>query len=75
MVADEFQHHGIGTLLLEELARAAWARGVTHFVAEVLVSNTAMLKVFFDSHYEVEWDERDGTVQLRFPDRPGSDVQ
>lgn len=70
VVADEFQHHGIGTLLLEELARAAWARGVTHFVAEVLVSNTAMLKVFFDSHYEVEWDERDGTVQLRFPIDP-----
>ncbi len=66
VVADEFQHHGIGTLLLEALAQAAWPRGVTHFVAEVLVSNTAMLRVFFDSPYEVEWDERDGTVQLRF---------
>jgi len=66
VVADEYQHHGIGTLLLEELARAAWPRGVTHFVAEVLVSNTAMLRVFFDSRYEVDWDERDGTVQLRF---------
>jgi GNAT superfamily N-acetyltransferase len=70
VVADDFQHHGIGTLLLEELARAAWARGVTHFVAEVLTSNTAMLRVFFDSHYEVEWDERDGTVELRFPIDP-----
>jgi GNAT superfamily N-acetyltransferase len=27
VVADEFQHHGIGALLLDELARAAWQRG------------------------------------------------
>jgi len=70
VVADDFQHHGIGTLLLEELARAAWPRGITYFVAEVLTSNTAMLRVFFDSHYEVEWDEQDGTVELRFPIDP-----
>jgi GNAT superfamily N-acetyltransferase len=70
VVADSFQHHGIGTLLLEELAGAAWDRGITHFAAEVLASNAAMLRVFFDSHYEVEWDDRDGTVQLRFPIDP-----
>jgi len=70
VVADDYQHHGIGALLLDHLARAGWSRGITGFMAEVLVGNTAMLRVFYDSHYEVEWGEQQGTVQIRFPIDP-----
>ena len=74
VVADGYQHHGLGTVLLDRLAQAAWPRGITHFVAEVLVGNAAMLRVFFDSHYAVEWDQREGTIQLRFPIDPAGRV-
>lgn len=47
-VADHLQGHGLGTLLIEHLAAAAEQRGITHFVAEVLSENHAMLDVFRD---------------------------
>lgn len=67
VVADEHQQHGLGSLLLDELARAGRQRGVTAFRAETLAENTGMLDVFRHSGYpltsHVEW----GTVSLRFP--------
>jgi hypothetical protein len=72
VVADDFQHHGIGSLLLDHVPRAAWRRGITGLMAEVLVGNTAMLRVFFDSRYEVEWDGVQGTVRLRFSIDPAA---
>ena len=45
-MADDHQHQGLGTRLLEGLERAARPFGVTHFVADTLFSNTAMLHVF-----------------------------
>ena len=42
-VVDEMQRKGLGRILLERLVEAARERGVTHFRAEVLASNTAML--------------------------------
>ena len=43
VVDDEYQHHGIGSELLDELADAALARGVTVFRAETLAENRTML--------------------------------
>ena len=37
---------GLGTILVEGLAAIAEERGITHFVAEVLCENRAMLDVF-----------------------------
>ena len=51
-VADEFQGMGLGTLLLERLAAAAPAIGVYVFEADVLATNTAMLRVFAASGYD-----------------------
>jgi acyl-CoA synthetase (NDP forming)/GNAT superfamily N-acetyltransferase len=51
-VADEFQGMGLGTLLLERLAAAAPAIGVYVFEADVLTTNTAMLRVFAASGYD-----------------------
>jgi GNAT superfamily N-acetyltransferase len=45
-VADHLHGCGLGTILIERLARVAEQRGITHFVAEVLCENRAMLDVF-----------------------------
>ncbi len=47
-VADHLHGRGLGTMLIELLARAAEQREITHFVAEVLCENRAMLEVFRD---------------------------
>jgi GNAT superfamily N-acetyltransferase len=70
VVSDEFQHHGIGALLLDELARAAWDRGVTSFRAETLCENRAMLDVFRHSGFPISSSVEYGTVTLRFPIEP-----
>jgi GNAT superfamily N-acetyltransferase len=67
VVADEFQHHGIGTLLLDELARAAKDRGVETFRADTLAENSAMLDVFRHAGFPVTSSIEYGTVTLRFP--------
>jgi len=45
-VADAEQGHGVGTLLLEQLAHVARARGIGRFCAQVEMDNAAMLDVF-----------------------------
>jgi L-amino acid N-acyltransferase YncA len=45
-VADHLHGRGLGTILIERLAVIAEERGITHFVAEVLSENRAMLDVF-----------------------------
>ncbi len=70
VVADEYQHHGIGSLLLDELARAAWQRGVEVFRADTLAENGAMLDVFRHAGFPVTSGIEYGTVTLRFPIAP-----
>ncbi|MGP0108236.1 MAG: N-acetyltransferase family protein [Acidimicrobiales bacterium] len=65
--ADDYQRDGIGTLLLEHLAEAAWRNGITRFVAETLVENRDMLGVFFDSGFPVTSASDSGTISVRFP--------
>jgi acyl-CoA synthetase (NDP forming)/GNAT superfamily N-acetyltransferase len=67
VVEDAFQGRGIGSLLLEHLAEAARAAGITRFVAEVLPENRAMLNVFHDAGYHVSREWADGVVHLTFP--------
>jgi GNAT superfamily N-acetyltransferase len=45
-VADHLHGRGLGTVIIERLAVIAEERGITHFVAEVLAENRAMLDVF-----------------------------
>ncbi|MFZ3573047.1 GNAT family N-acetyltransferase [Streptomyces sp. BH097] len=47
-VSDAWHHRGVGTLLLEHLAAAARAEGITAFTADALAENHEMLKVFAD---------------------------
>jgi GNAT superfamily N-acetyltransferase len=67
VVADHFQHHGIGILLLWHLARAARPNSITHFVAETQVDNRGMLGVFRDSGYPITSHVEDEITCLRFP--------
>jgi GNAT superfamily N-acetyltransferase len=64
VVSDEFQHLGIATMLLSELAIRARAVGITEFMAEVLAENVAMLSVFHDTGYPTRSSCEWGTVEL-----------
>jgi len=69
LVADNQQHRGVGTLLLEHLAALARQHGMRRFVADTLAENTAMLKVFADAGFSTdrELDAGSATVRLSFP--------
>jgi GNAT superfamily N-acetyltransferase len=67
VVADDYQHHGIGSLLLDELVRAARRRGITSFRASTLAENQAMLDVFHHAGFPVSTPRERGVVELRFP--------
>jgi acyl-CoA synthetase (NDP forming)/ribosomal protein S18 acetylase RimI-like enzyme len=66
LVADDQQHTGIGTLLLEHLAAAARQEGIGRFVAEVLTNNSAMIGVFRDLGYLPTMTFEGGEVHVAF---------
>ncbi len=67
IVADEHQHHGLGSLLLDTLAEAGRRRGVETFKADTLAENAAMLDVFRHAGFPISSGIDYGTVTLRFP--------
>ncbi len=70
VVADDYQGHGIASLLLDELVLAARERGITTFLADTLSENHAMLHVFLHAGFEVQTETEYGTVYLRFDITP-----
>ena len=70
VVADEFQHQGIGTILLEHLADAALDHGITTFSAQTLADNQDMLDVFMKSGFPVTTARDYGTIRVQFPIEP-----
>lgn len=66
VVADAYQGHGLGSLLLDELARAGRCRGIHEFVAQTLFENKDMLDVFHHSGFQVSSTIDCGVVWLRF---------
>ena len=70
LVADRYQHHGIGALLLEHLANAARPVGITAFTAETQADNRGMMGVFLDSGYPVTSRLEDEIFDVRFPIEP-----
>jgi acyl-CoA synthetase (NDP forming)/GNAT superfamily N-acetyltransferase len=70
LVEDAQQGRGVGSVLLEHLAAAAWERGVRRFDADVLAENQTMIRVFLDAGYQVSrrWDS--GAVRLSFEIAP-----
>jgi RimJ/RimL family protein N-acetyltransferase len=64
VVADEFQHHGLGTMLLERLTERARRIGIGEFKASVLAENSAMLAVFHGAGFPVTQSRTLDVVEL-----------
>jgi acyl-CoA synthetase (NDP forming)/GNAT superfamily N-acetyltransferase len=67
LVDDRLHGKGIGTLLLEQLAQAAWRYGFKQFEAYVLSDNRKMMQVFQSSGYEVIRQRQSNMFQLVLP--------
>jgi CRP-like cAMP-binding protein len=65
-VVDDFQGHGIGTMLLGALACAAELARIDAFVAQVLEENERMRRVFAKAGATFVFDEP-GVVRTEFP--------
>jgi acetate---CoA ligase (ADP-forming) len=69
-VADALQGQGVGTRLLEQLAAAAAAEGISTFIAEVMPDNAPMLRVFADAGFAVSRRIEGGTTEVRLEIAP-----
>lgn len=65
-VADSLHGCGLGTILIERLARVAQRRGIVTFTAEVLPENRAMLDVFRDG-FDARLTFHEGLDSVQFP--------
>ncbi len=74
-IADRFQGHGLGTLLLEALVERARAHGLTHLVGEVLVVNAQMLEVLRDLGLPVTVSMDQGIAEVSIDLRETADHQ
>jgi GNAT superfamily N-acetyltransferase len=75
IVRDDYQHLGLGHRLLESLADAAWARGITAFSAGTLVTNHDMMSVFQHSGFRVTSSVSSGEISVRFSIEPTHDTK
>jgi acetate---CoA ligase (ADP-forming) len=64
-VADELQGRGIATRMLERLAATATVVGIEEFLAEVMLQNSSMLRVFADAGFETTRASAGGTAEVR----------
>ncbi|GAB2599792.1 hypothetical protein GCM10027034_36150 [Ramlibacter solisilvae] len=62
-IDDDFQHRGLGTLLIKHLVLIARARGLRQFVAEMLPENTAMLGLMRKSGLELTTHRDHGVLR------------
>jgi acyl-CoA hydrolase/GNAT superfamily N-acetyltransferase len=71
LVRDDCQDNGIGTAMLKALIKVAREHGIAGFTADVLSSNSRMMRVFHKSGYPVESepDEGEYRVTIRFSKR------
>jgi RimJ/RimL family protein N-acetyltransferase len=64
VVADRSQHRGLGTALLEALARRAGEEGIDHLEADALLENRPMLDVFERSGFPSRRTTRGGVTHV-----------
>ena len=74
-VADADQRRGIGTRLLEQLARRAAAAGIERFLAEVLPDNRGMLTVFEHVGFQLKRERESGVVEVELVLAPTEQYQ
>ena len=72
LFVDDAQHgRGIGTLLLEHLARHARTQGIRQLYGEVLAANADMMRVAHDLAADTAPKLRDGIVEVTLPTEAG----
>jgi GNAT superfamily N-acetyltransferase len=64
VVADEFQHHGLGPMLLGRLVETAKRASIGEFCASVLAENATMLAVFHGAGFPFEEEHFGDVVEL-----------
>lgn len=64
IVADEWQRHGLGTLLFKSLTDIAIARGIRGYTADVLAQNRGMMKILQDSGYVLKTHLEDSVYSI-----------
>jgi RimJ/RimL family protein N-acetyltransferase len=67
VVADAYQHHGLGTALVSMLRTHAREAGVQCFVADVLTTNQAMRHAFADAGLHARSVADHGVTHLEMP--------
>jgi RimJ/RimL family protein N-acetyltransferase len=67
VVADSYQHQGLGTELVSRLRSRARESGVQCFVADVLESNIAMRHAFSDAGLQASSSSDHGVAHLELP--------
>jgi GNAT superfamily N-acetyltransferase len=70
IVADDLQHQGVGTALLERLVHDASEVGIRGFEADTLISNQRMLDVFRDLGFPMRTVFEVGVAHVSFPITP-----
>jgi RimJ/RimL family protein N-acetyltransferase len=70
VVDESYQRIGISTFVFKLLVRLAREKGIKGFWADVLVSNSAMMKVFHKSGLPVHTEMEDGVYHVRIPFDP-----
>jgi GNAT superfamily N-acetyltransferase len=64
VVADEFQHHGLGPMLLARLVETAKLAGIGQLCASVLAENVTMLAVFHCAGFPFTEEHVSDVVEL-----------
>jgi RimJ/RimL family protein N-acetyltransferase len=64
VVADQFQHHGLGPMLLQRLVETAKLASIGEFCASVLAENAAMLAVFHCAGFPYTEEHIDNVIEL-----------
>jgi GNAT superfamily N-acetyltransferase len=64
VVADDFQHHGLGSMLLARLVETARLAGIGELCASVLAENATMLAVFHGAGFPYVEEHRDDVIEL-----------
>lgn len=67
VLADRFQHRGLGRVLALRLAAAASERGITELVADILPDNLPMLRLLPDAGFAVTVSLVGGIVRQACP--------
>ncbi len=67
VVRDDFQHKGLGRILLTHLADLARELGITHFCGWVMAENVNLMRLIKKLEIKVESETRHGERKIRAP--------